>query len=191
MTRDFLKELGLEKDTIDKIMSEHGKDIEAGKAKLADVEELKSQIADKDKTIADLNQQIKEFDGDAETIKTLQETVKKYEKAEAERKQAEKDAENDRILTENIMGVIGDKEFVNDFTKNSIIAQVKEELSKAENKGKGAKDIFDAITKDSTDIFKNPQQTKLEIPPTGDKLGADNVDEARMRAVMGLPPLTK
>jgi choloylglycine hydrolase len=73
----------------------------------------------------------------------------------------------------------------------STIDQVKEELSKAENKGKGAKDIFEAITKDSTDIFKNPQQTKLEIPPTGDNLGADNVDEARMRAVMGLPPLNK
>lgn len=189
MTRDFLKDLGLEKNVIDSIMAEHGKDIEAGKAKQANVEELKAQIEEKDKTIADLNSKIKDFDGNEETIKTLQATVAKYEKAEADRKQAEKDAENDRILTENIVGVIGDKEFVNEFTKNSIIAQVKEELGKKENKGKGAKDIFDAITKDSTDIFKNPQQEKLEIPPTGGTPGAKEVDEARMRAVMGLPPV--
>ena len=34
MKREFLEGLGLEKDAIDKIMAENGKDIEAGKAKL-------------------------------------------------------------------------------------------------------------------------------------------------------------
>ena len=34
MKREFLESLGLEKDAIDKIMAENGKDIEAGKAKL-------------------------------------------------------------------------------------------------------------------------------------------------------------
>ena len=34
MKREFLEGLGLEKEAIDKIMAENGKDIEAGKAKL-------------------------------------------------------------------------------------------------------------------------------------------------------------
>lgn len=168
MKTDFLKGLGLEQDAIDKIMAENGKDIAKVKA---DVEELKKQLTDKDASIEELNKTIKEYEGTDDTIKTLQKKVADYEQAEKDRVQAEKDAEADRILTENILGVIGDKEFVNDYTKNSIVAQVKTELAKSENKGKGAGEIFETLTKDVEGIFKNPQQQKLTIPPAG---GGDN-----------------
>lgn len=39
MKREFLKELGLEDETINKIMAEHGKDIESYKTRLADTEQ--------------------------------------------------------------------------------------------------------------------------------------------------------
>lgn len=42
MKREFLEGLGLEKDAIDKIMAENGKDIEAGKAKLEEEQRLAS-----------------------------------------------------------------------------------------------------------------------------------------------------
>lgn len=187
MKREFLAELGLEKDIIDKIMKDNGDDIETIKSLKADVTNLQAKLEEKEKAITELNENIKSFEGTDETIKALQDKVAGYEKAESERKKAEKDAEADKILTNNILEVIGSKEFVNDFTKDSIIAQVKAELGKAENKGKGASEIFDALTKDSTDIFKNPQQQKLEIPPTGQN-NANNDDDAFVRQVMGLPP---
>lgn len=187
MKREELKELGLDKEVIDKIMSEHGADVEALKKANEQIEQLNNQLQEKEKAITELNESIKSFEGTDETIKALQDKVAGYEKAESERKKAEKDAEADKILTNNILEVIGSKEFVNDFTKDSIIAQVKAELGKTENKGKGASEIFDALTKDSTDIFKNPQQQKLEIPPTGQN-NANNDDDAFVRQVMGLPP---
>ena len=42
MKRDFLKDLGLEKEAIDSIMEENGKDIEAAKG---DVKSLESKIS--------------------------------------------------------------------------------------------------------------------------------------------------
>ena len=48
MKRSFLKELGIESEVIDKIMSENGKDIETYKTKLEDyVEEVKELKAGK------------------------------------------------------------------------------------------------------------------------------------------------
>ena len=59
MKRKFLEELGLEKDDIDKIMTENGNDINAAKAELSEV------IAERDK----LKQDIKEREGQIETLK--------------------------------------------------------------------------------------------------------------------------
>ena len=59
MKREFLEGLGLEKDVIDKIMSENGKDIESGKSKLAEEQQLRQAaeqaVKDRDKQIADLS----------------------------------------------------------------------------------------------------------------------------------------
>lgn len=59
MKRDFLKELGLEKEAIDAIMAENGKDIENAKS---DTEELKTEIKG-------LKDQLKERDTQIENLK--------------------------------------------------------------------------------------------------------------------------
>lgn len=60
MKREFLNELGLEKEVIDKIMAENGKDIEAEKAKTtAEGEKLKAA----NETIQGLQETVKKFDG--------------------------------------------------------------------------------------------------------------------------------
>lgn len=52
MTREFLKQLGIEdKDTVDKVMSENGKDINAEKNKFGDYETLKNQLSEANKKI--------------------------------------------------------------------------------------------------------------------------------------------
>lgn len=68
MERKFLEELGLEKEAIDKIMAENGKDIEAQKAlTLAESEKLKKAT----ETISQLQDTVKQFDGiDVEKLKS-------------------------------------------------------------------------------------------------------------------------
>lgn len=67
MERKFLEDLGLEKDVIDKIMAENGKDIEAEKAKIK-VETEK--LAKANETIKALQETVKKFDGvDVEKLK--------------------------------------------------------------------------------------------------------------------------
>jgi small-conductance mechanosensitive channel len=90
MKREFLEELKLEKELIDKIMAENGKDIEAEKAKVttksAEIDGLKTQLNE-------ANKQIESFKGmDIEGIKKAADEYKtKAEQAEVEaKKQIEK-----------------------------------------------------------------------------------------------------
>ncbi|ENA1576166.1 phage scaffolding protein [Listeria monocytogenes] len=75
MERDFLKELGLEKETIDSIMAEHGKSIQNEKDKVTSAEAerdgLKSQLAQRDDDI----EALKTDSGTSESLKTQLETL--------------------------------------------------------------------------------------------------------------------
>ncbi|EMZ4167460.1 phage scaffolding protein [Listeria monocytogenes] len=75
MERDFLKELGLEKETIDSIMAEHGKSIQNEKDKVISAEAerdgLKSQLAQRDDDI----EALKTDSGTSKSLKTQLETL--------------------------------------------------------------------------------------------------------------------
>ncbi|MGL5513285.1 MAG: phage scaffolding protein [Sporomusa sp.] len=75
MKREFLKELGLEKEVIDKIMKEHGDDIEAEKAKGAENLEAakKLEAAEKDR------------DSYKERLETAEKTLKGFEGVDVEK----------------------------------------------------------------------------------------------------------
>lgn len=166
MTREEVRNLipEIADDVLGKILDLNSRDI--GKAKgnaeknEDKIKELQQQIKEKDNVISKLE----ETTGDAEKIR---EELNKYKKAEEDRIAAEKAAEEDRILTEAVTSAIGNKEFVNEMTKNGYIAEVKKALADPTNKGKGAAEIFEAMTKDVEGIFKNPQQQKISIPGVG------------------------
>lgn len=130
-----------------------------GKAKdLADeVERLKTTLSDRDATI----KKLEEAGGDAEATRK---ELERYKQEEAERKKAEKEAETDRILTEAAEQALDGKEFVNDFTRNHFVTELKKAISDPANKGKRAVKLFEEMTKDLDGIFKNPQQEPLKIP---------------------------
>ena len=96
MKREFLKELGIEAEAIEKIMAENGKDIEkakgsseenASKVKELDAENksLKETIAERDKQL----EQLKETSGDNEKLKSQIEQLTKDNKSAAEKHEAE------------------------------------------------------------------------------------------------------
>ena len=94
ITKKFLKDLGLTSEQANSIFAERGKEIDSKK------EKFEKQIADKDKTITELQETVKGFDGKDKTLEELQKQaetanarVKELEQAEADRQQAQKDEE--------------------------------------------------------------------------------------------------
>lgn len=61
MKREFLKELGLEDEAIDKIMAEHGKTVNETKQKAEKVDSLEEQLEDYKKQISERDTQLEEL----------------------------------------------------------------------------------------------------------------------------------
>lgn len=148
--REFLKGLELDKETIDTIMAEHGKLITEAKEK---TQELENKVKDYESKIGELSSK-------AETNAKVQEELDKLKTQIAEEKKQKEQEDLEATLNKNVLEAIGDAEFVNERTKNAIINEVKTALQDKANVGKSAKEIFEAITKDSTDIFKNKNELK-------------------------------
>lgn len=144
--REFLKGLDLDSELIDTIMAEHGKLVTKDKEEL---QTLKSQIKDLKENSKNANE--------------LQEKYNELVKANEEREAQKKAKEEDDILTKNITSVFGDKKFVNDFTKNAIMNEIKTALKDSANMGKSAKDLFEEITNGKDGIFENPNKV-VDMP---------------------------
>lgn len=187
MKRETLKERGLADDVIDLIMKENGADIEAEKAKSkAASDKLDAAIKDR----GALTEKVKAFEttgADSEKIKTELENLKKKIKddAEAADRKAKADAE-EAEFTKRFGAVSGaETKFANDYTRDGIYRQFRAEASKPENKGKGDKDIYEALTKDKEGIFANPNPPGMPKPGSAD---TGSLDDNAIRSIMGLPP---
>lgn len=145
----------LSKEEIKSILAEHGKSIKVETEKVET--KYKKEIDGYKTTIDDLKQQI-ENSPKTEELESLKKTIADMETKEQQRLEEEKAQRTDEILTKNIMDAIGDKKFVNEYTKNAIINDIKAGLKDENNGGKSAKDLFEEYTKDKQDIFANPNQ---------------------------------
>src|SRR5699024_1849727 len=160
--KGFLEELEigegkvkLSKEEIKSIIAKHGEYIKTETEKVE--KQYKEEINEYKTTIDDLKGQIKNAPKSDE-LESLKGKIADYEQKEADRIAKQKAKEEDDILTKNIVEVIGDKKFVNDYTKNSIINEVKTALKDNANLGKSAKDLFEQITNGKDGIFANPNQ---------------------------------
>lgn len=156
MKREFLEGLELDKETIDTIMAEHGKTTQG-------LREKNETLTQKLNTYETEIKSLQESSKDTEDWKSKFENLDKKIKEQEAEEQAKKE---DETLTNNIITAFGDKKFTSDYVKNGLIADIKAELSKAENKGKGIKEIFDSLTKDKQGIFENPNKP-TDMPGTG------------------------
>lgn len=78
MERKFLEDLGIEKEIINQIMAEYGKDIQNYKTQLADIEEKKQQLESNNATYQETIEKFKDINPDEmqKTINDLQEQIK-------------------------------------------------------------------------------------------------------------------
>lgn len=185
--KDFLEglELGeskykLSKEEIKSIMVEHGKSIKTESEKVEN--NLKQEIESYKTTIEDLKGQIDKLPKTDE-LESLRSQVADYEKKEQQR-QAE---EQDKILTNNILELFGDKKFTSDYAKNGLLNDIKNGLNLPENKGKGIKEIFDSLTKDRTGIFENENKIQDMAPMES----VENVSELKGGLDIKLNPMFK
>ena len=162
--KDFLEnlEIGenkvkLSQEEIKSILAEHGKSVKTETEKVEN--NMRKENEDLKANIDDLKEQNSKAPKSDE-IESLKSKIADYETKEKERKEEEDKKIFEENLNKNVLEAIGDKEFVNERTKNAIINEVKTALQDKANVGKSAKDIFETITKDSTDIFKNKNELK-------------------------------
>lgn len=168
MTRDDLKELGLEKEQIDKIMKKNGEDIEHAKSeKDKIISDKDKELKEKNDTISELNKTIENSKDNAETIKNLQKSVQKYKDAEKERERLAREKQADDELNSKIEEVFGDKKFTSDYVRRGLLQDIKDRH--AEDSTLGLKDIFEELTKDKEGIFVNEQQYRINLPKAGNK----------------------
>ena len=121
-----------------------------------EIESLKRQLAEKDETIANLEK----AKGDADS---MQKELDRYKQAEADREKAEKEAQMDAILTQTAESALEGREFVNDYTRNYFLGELKKAIQDPANKGKKPADLFADMTNDVDGVFKNPQHEPLKI----------------------------
>ena len=174
--REFLKGLDLDKETIDTIMAEHGKLITEAKEK---TQELENKVKDYESKIGELSSK-------AEDNTKVQEELDNLKKSIAENEAKAKAKAEDDALTKNITSAFGDKKFVNEYTKNAIVNDIKIALKDSNNAGKSAKDLFEELTKDKEGIFDNPNKG-VSTPPTGD-VNTGLAKENHDRELLGLEP---
>ena len=183
MKRSDLKELGIEeKEIVDKIMDLYGAGVNEVKIELTKLQET---VTEKDKSITELNEQIKSFDGKDTTLKELQEKVSNYEKAETDRVESEKQAKVESELKQRFQTLVGENKFTPADIETGRFNAFKSALADEKYKGKGDSDVFADITKEM-DCFENPQQQKIPMPGGGQSTPGAN-DLARTREIMGLP----
>lgn len=191
--KDFLEnlEIGenkvkLSQEEIKSILAEHGKSVKTETEKVEN--NMRKENGDLKATIDDLKEQINKAPKSDE-IESLKSKIAEYETNEAKRIEAEKQKALDDSLTTNILNAIGDKKFVNDYTKNAIISDIKSSLKDSNNAGKSAKDLFEELTKDKEGIFDNPNKG-ISTPPTGD-VNTGLAKENHDRELLGLEPKEK
>lgn len=167
MKRDFLKDFGLEKEQIDAIMSENGKDIENAKAELKEletqVETLKEQVKQRDTQINDL----KKSNDSNEDLKKQIEKMQEENKT----KDAEHKAELNRLKIDTAIE-LALKDAKNVKAVKSLLTDVdKFELS-ADGTIKGLSEQIEALKKSDGYLF-NDGKPKLKGAKIGEESDQD------------------
>lgn len=189
MKREFLEKMGLEKDTIDKIMAENGKDIEVEKAKTTAMtaarDTLQGNLDEANKTIESYK------DMDIEAIKkSAADWEEKAKKANADLEAARKDAALDKALS-------GAGSIDTDLLKKVLDHEA---IIYKDDKITGLTEQIDQLKKDKPYLFKAAESNGKDgdngkggngfepyVPPSGDDGGeGKSTMQQEINAILGI-----
>lgn len=179
MKREFLKELGIDDEAINKIMAENGNDINSAKK---DVEKISAELEQAKADLTKANETLDKFK-DYDNVKA---DVEKY-KTEIEKSKTDYEQKLQQMeLKGKVKDFTSGKKFVNDLTRNAVNDQLLQALNDETNKGKSLDDLLKTITDGQDNIFVNDDQPKPPIIPNmADDKGTP--DDDAIRRAMGLP----
>ena len=174
MKRDFLKELGIDEEAIDKIMSENGKDIERAKSGKTDMEtqlaEIKNQLAERDNQLEELKKSSKNSEDLEKKIQELQDLNKQNsETYEAKLKQLEVDKIIDLALVE--------VKAKNTKAVRSLLTLDNPEI--VDGKIKGLDEQLKKLQESDSYLFNSEMKLKGMTPASVNTPNTSNGDEAR------------
>ena len=180
ITKEFLSQYNLSDDVVNAIFAERGKEIATTNATIENLTKERDSLKTNVDTLTTEKEELSKLAGDADAYKKR---VEAFENEERERTEVAARAAEDEAITSKILSAIGNKEFTSDYVKNGILADVKKRI--AEDSTLGVDKILAELTKDKEGIFKNPN-APIKIPSAGKP---DNVDDAKIREIMGLKPI--
>lgn len=145
---------GLLPETLDKrdeiiasIMAEKGKAITEATAKFANYDQIVTDLAAARKSLKDL-------EGASGNAVDLQKQIDAYKAADEQRKQDEQASAERRAVEQRFAAVRGTVEFLDPVIESAVLTAFVAAVADAANKGKGDKEIFEALTKDKP-FFKS------------------------------------
>lgn len=179
MKTEFLKELGLEQDAIDKIMAENGKDVAAEQAKTAKAVSERDNYKDQLATATASLEKFKDVDPAA-----MQSEIDKLNQ-QLKDKDAEYAAkEADRMFQDTISKAIKSAGGRNEKSVMALLDM--EGLKASKDQTEDIKKALEAVKKSDGYLFGADEPFSNPVGPTGGDLGGgDNM--SAIRAAMGLP----
>lgn len=172
MQRKFLEDLGLEKETVDKIMDENGKDINREKAK---ADEYKTQLDTAKETL-------KSFEG--VDVAQLQGKVAQLTADLANKDEEHKKQLADRDFNDLISGLA--KEYKARDVKTIMPFLDVEKLKASKNQSEDIKAAFDAVKKDNAYLFEDNSAPKVISYTSGPNPQTDDAKTKANEALRGL-----
>lgn len=182
MKTEFLKELGLEQEVIDKIMAENGKDIAAEKARTTKAESERDSYKEQLDTATSSLEKFKDVDPAA-----MQSEIAKLNQQIKDQQAAFDAKEADRIFNDAVKAAIKEAGGRNE---KSVMALLDMDTLKAsKNQTEDIKKALDTIKESDAYLFGSGEPFLNPVGPTnnggGDPSGLSNL--AAIRSAMGLP----
>ncbi len=156
MNRAFLEALGLDKETVDKVIAEHGRSVETQKTKVTDItnerDDLKGQLDQRDKDLKDLKKKAEGSEDLQTQLATLQ---SKYDTDKSEYEQKLKDTQLASAIKLALAGKVHDTDIA--------ISQIDKATIELDAEGK--------VTKGLDEQLKTLQESKpfLFVPESKGK----------------------
>ncbi|HPM06969.1 MAG TPA: phage scaffolding protein [Treponemataceae bacterium] len=172
----------MEKEVIEKIMAENGRDIEREKEK---ANALSLELTNVKTQSAELMQKL-ESAGDVEKLKAdLKEWQDKAKTIERESQAKLKRLETMRKASD----FASNKKFANEITKEAITSRLVELLESEDSKGKSIDDLFDGLIEGKENVLLDESKP---VPPTVTKMtGTGGEEDGVMQAFKKLNPNLK
>lgn len=181
MKTEFLKNLGLEQDAIDKIMAENGKDIAAEQAKTAKAESERDNYKDQFETV---NGKLKEFEG--VNVSDMREQIEQLQKDLKAKDDAYAAKEADRVFNETLSEAIKSAGGRNEKAVKGLLDI--DALKGSKDQSADIKKALDAVKESDAYLFTADEPFMNPVGPTNNGDEGKRVGGlASIRAAMGLP----